>query len=470
MSLVGSLYVGASGLDAATTELSVVGDNIANSSTVGFKASRTVFADAMAQQLIGGATGQMGLGVKTETVQKLFSQGGFTTTGLATDVAIEGNGMFVVRGNHAGESGTFYTRNGQFTIDKDGYLTNLEGLRVQGLQADSTGTVTSGLLGHMQIGNASAPAEATDVITIRGNLDQTARPIGWDPLNPKTTSNFTTSMTVYDSLGKAIQLDIYFCKGQDDFSDLAMPDTSGGTPDPAFIGYSGGWTYHVMTDAANLGADIGGNLIDHTATTGPLEVAAGTLLFDTSGAMVYRHTDTQGFYPMNAFGPQALDFNFGHGTQADGSTTSDGGDGNGLDGLTQYAATSAVSFVTQAGSSSGSLSSISIGQDGTITGGFTNGQTRTLGQLIVANFKAPAQLTRAGSTLYIESPTSGAPTLGTPATADRGSLTAGTLEQSNVDISSEFVRMIAAQRSFQANAKTLTTADQLLAELMNLKR
>jgi flagellar hook protein FlgE len=116
------------------------------------------------------------------------------------------------------------------------------------------------------------------------------------------------------------------------------------------------------------------------------------------------------------------------------------------------------------------LSSISIGQDGTITGGFTNGQTRTLGQFILANFKAPDQLQRIGSTLYTETPQSGSPTLGTPSTADRGSINAGTLEQSNVDISAEFIRMIAAQRNFEANSKTLTTADQLLAELMQIKR
>ncbi len=449
MSLEGSLYVGASGLDAATTELSVVGDNIANSSTVGFKAARTVFADAMAQQLIGGATGQEGLGVTVETVQKLFSQGGFTTTGLATDVAIQGNGLFVLKGDHDGENGTFYTRDGQFTIDKDGYLTNLQGLRVQGLQADATGTVTSGLMGDLQVGNASAPAKATDQITIRGNLDQTAAPLTWDPTNPKTTSNFTTSMTVYDSLGKAIQLDIYFSKK--DPSDPTYTDATD----------SGEWTYHVMTDSANLSNAMDGSTIDHTAVTGPIEVANGSLRFDTSGRMISNSTDNQGFYPTNSVGPQTLTFNFGTGTA---------GGGSGLDGLTQYAATSAVSFVTQAGSSSGSLSSISVGQDGTITGGFTNGQTRTLGQMIIANFKAPDQLTRVGSTLYTEAPASGAPTLGTPATADRGSLTAGTLEQSNVDISSEFIRMIAAQRNFEANSKTLTTADQLLAELMQIKR
>jgi flagellar hook protein FlgE len=445
MSLVGSLYVGASGLDASSKELSVVGDNIANSSTVGFKAARTVFADAMAQQLIG-ASGQLGLGVTTMTVQKLFSQGGFTTTGLSTDVAIEGNGLFVLRGNHGGEDGTFYTRNGQFTIDKDGYFTSLEGLRVQGLQADATGTVTSGLLGDLQVGNASAPAKATDSITIRGNLDQSATALTWDPAQPKTTSNFTTSMTVYDSLGKAIQLDIYFSKND------PTTDTQPGD--------SGDWTYHVMTDGSNLAFESDGST---TATPNKVtEVAKGTMRFDTAGRLISNTTDTtEQFYPKDAVGPQALSFNFGSGTE---------GGGSGLDGLTQYAATSAVSFVTQAGSSSGSLSSISIGQDGTITGGFTNGQTRTLGQLIIANFKAPDQLGRVGSTLYAEKPASGPPTLGTPATADRGSVNAGTLEQSNVDISAEFIRMIAAQRNFQANSKTLTTADALLAELMNMKR
>lgn len=443
MGLVGALYVGASGLNAASQELSVVGDNIANSSTVGFKAARTVFADAMSQQLIG-ASGQLGLGVTTLTVQKLFSQGGFTTTGLSTDVAIQGNGLLVLKGNHGGVEGTFFTRNGQLTIDKDGYLTNLEGLRVQGLQADATGTVTSGLLGDLQVGNASAPARATDEITIRGNLDQTAEFRTWDPAAPKTTSNFTTSMTVYDSLGKPIQLDIYFSKN----------DPTGNQP-----GESGVWTYHVMTDGRNLSYEADGSTPATPGTT--TEVATGTLRFDPEGRLISNTTDSQGFWPKDANGPQDLAFSFGTGTDVGGA---------GLDGLTQYAATSAVSFVTQAGSSSGSLSSIAIGQDGTITGGFTNGQTRTLGQLILANFKAPDQLSRMGSTLYTEAPASGPPTLGTPATADRGSVTAGTIEQSNVDISSEFVRMIAAQRNFQANSKTLTTADQLLAELMNLKR
>ena len=441
MSLVGALYVGASGLDAASTELSVVGDNISNSSTVGFKSARTVFADTMAQQLVG-STGQLGVGVTCETVQKIFSQGDFTTTGLSTDVAIEGDGLFVVKGNHNGEEGTFYTRNGQFTIDKNGYLTDQEGLKVQGLQADATGNVTSGLLGDLEVGNASAPAEATDEITIRGNLDQKAVAPTWDAADPKTTSNFTTSMTAYDSLGNAIQLNVYFCKN-----------------DTTNSGDSGDWTYHVMTDGGNVSADMNG--AGTTAGTAA-EVATGTLTFDTDGKLKANTETLCNFMPNNANGPQNLTFNFGTGTDTPGGT--------GLDGLTQYSATSAVSFVTQAGSTSGSLSTIAISQDGTITGTFTNGRTRTLGQLVIANFQAPDQLGRVGSTLYTEQPSSGSATIGTPATADRGSITSGTLEQSNVDISSEFVRMIAAQRNYEANSKVLTTADSLLSELMQMKR
>jgi flagellar hook protein FlgE len=444
MSLITSLYVGASGLAAASEELSVVADNIANSSTTGFKSSRAVFADAMAQELIGSA-GQTGLGVTTAAVQKLFSQGGFTTTGIATDVAIDGDGFLVVKGNADGMNGTFYTRNGELTIDKDGYLTTLEGLRVQGLQADASGGVTSGLLGDLQIGNASAPAKATDSITIRGNLDQSAEATAssFDVSDASNTSNFTTTMTVYDSLGNAVQLDIYFCKNDD-------TDTTAGD--------SGDWTYHVLTDGANVSQDANG---DMTSAGTAAEVATGKLRFDSDGKLISNLTTLDGFYPTNTGSQQTLTFNFGTGTESEGT---------GLDGLTQYAATSAVSFVTQEGASSGSLSSISVGEDGTITGSFSNGETRTLGQLTLANFQAPDQLNRVGSTLYTESTASGSPTLGSPSTANRGSIAAGTLEQSNVDISTEFVKMIAAQREYQANSKVLTTADSLLAELIQIKR
>ena len=438
MSLLTSMYSGYSGLSANSDELSVVGDNIANSQTVGFKASRTCFADAMTQQLVGGA-GQQGLGVRTLTVQKLMSQGAFTTTNQSTDVAIEGNGMFVVKGDYGGTSGTFYTRDGQFTVDKDGYLVNSEGLRVQGMQADPAGDVSSGLLGDLEVGNASAPAKPTDDITIRGNLDATATPTenpdaatgyaGWTVTDAKDTSNFSSSMVVYDSLGKPVQLDIYFCMDS-----------------------VGDWHYHAVTD--------GGNLTGGTPGL-PTEVATGELKYDTQGRLTSNTTTLNNFNPFDASNPQPLTFNFGTGTDSGGS---------GLDGITQYAASSAMSFVTQAGFTAGSLGSLSIGSDGKITGGFTNGQSRVLGQLVLGNFKAPDQLSRVGGSLYQETPKSGPGTLGTPATADRGSIVAGTLEQSNFDLSQEFINMITAQRGFEANAKTLTTADQLLSDLMMIHR
>jgi flagellar hook protein FlgE len=357
-------------------------------------------------------------------------------------VAIQGSGMFVLKGNYGGATSTFYTRSGQFTIDKDGYLVSLHGLRVQGMQADPTGGIMSGILGDLQVGNASAPAKPTDAITVRGNLDAGSKPTenavgtppnvtypGWTPTNAKNTSNFSTSMVVYDSLGKTEQLDVYFCMDS-----------------------VGAWHYHAVTD--------GGNLTGGTAGTAT-EVATGTLAFDTEGKLVSNTTTMNNFNPKNATNPQPLTFNFGAGT---------GSGGSGLDGLTQYSAASAMSFVTQAGFTSGSLNRLSITSDGRITGGFTNGQSRVLGQLVLGNFKAPDQLSRKGGSLYEETPQSGPGTLGTPATADRGSLSSGTLEQSNVDIAQEFINMIAAQRTFEANSKTLTTADSLLSDLMSVRR
>jgi flagellar hook protein FlgE len=429
MSLLTAMYSSASGLNSTTDELSVVGDNIANSQTVGFKSSRTDFADSMAQQITG--EGEQGLGVRTLSVQQLMSQGAFTTTNQDTDVAIEGNGMFVLSGNYGGASGTFYTRNGQFVTDKNGYLVNQEGLRVQGMQADPQGNVSSGILGDLQVGTATAPAKPTDQITVEGNLDATATPTEstWDPTNASNTSNFSTSMEVYDSLGKPVQLNIYFC-----------------------MNASGDWNYHAVTDGANLTGGTAG-----TAT----EVATGELTFDTSGHLVANTTTLNSFNPVNATNPQPLTFNFGTGTA---------GGGTGLNGITQYASASAASFVTQAGFTSGSLSGLSIGSDGTITGAFTNGQSRVLGQLVIGNFAAPDQLSRVGGSLYRETNASGPATLGAPATADRGSISAGALEQSNVDLSQEFINMIAAQRGFEANSKTLTTADQLLSDLMMIHR
>jgi flagellar hook protein FlgE len=418
------MYTGVSGLEANSTDLSVIGDNIANANTIGFKGGRAAFEDALSQSLIGG--GQVGLGARVQAIQRLVTQGALTNTGLATDLAIQGGGFFVVRGNHNGADGQFYTRAGQFTIDRDGALVNLEGLKVQGYQADATGNIT-GTLGDLQVGSVSSPPRATANVTLRGNLDAaaTAPTAAWNVATPipmpgtaaaPGNYNFSTSTTVYDSLGKAIPVDVYFRKT------------------------AAGWDWYATTD--------GGNLTGGTAGT-RTQIATGAFTFNTSGVLTSANP-TATFQPIGAVNPQTLTLD--------------------VSGMTQFAGPSAMSFMSQDGFSAGDLARISIDSKGVVLGTFSNGQNRALGQVALADFEAPDRLERLGGNLFGEMPGSGQATIGLAATGGRGSVVAGALEQSNVDLATEFVRMIAAQRGFQANSKTISTADQLLTELMALKR
>jgi flagellar hook protein FlgE len=430
MSLLTALSSGTTGLEASSLELSVVGDNIANANTIGFKLGRASFEDALTQTVIGG-TGEIGLGSRLQAVQKILTQGALNATGIATDLALQGNGYFIVNGNHNGQTANFYSRAGQFTIDKDGYLVNLEGLRVQGFPADAAGTV-SGLPGDLLVGTASAQPQATGNLTIKANLQADAPVVAaaFDPANPSTTSNFSTSMTIYDTLGAAHQTQVFFHKSA-----------------------AGTWDWHAMTDGAGLQGGTAGTLT---------EIAAGDVTFDGQGKLA---TSTQNaailFNPLGAVTPQTLAFNFGDPT---------GTGGTGLAGVTQFASASASTFIGQDGFGSGQLSSIKIDTQGFVSGIFTNGQTRVLGQVAVAGFSAPDRLESIGGNLYAQSQASGQPVVGAPGAGGRASVISGSLEQSNVDLAEQFVRLIAAQRSFEANSKSITTADQLLSELIAMKR
>jgi flagellar hook protein FlgE len=427
MSLLTALSSGTTGLEASSLELSIVGDNIANSNTVGFKAGRAAFEDALTQSVIGG-TGEIGLGARLKSVQKILTQGALTSTGIATDLALQGNGFFVVSGNYNGQTADFYTRAGQFTIDETGYLVNLGGLRVQGFPADATGTV-SGLPGDMLVGTASAQPQATTTIDFKANLKADDLIKTFDPLDPVNTSNFNTTVSIFDTLGAEHKTQVFFTKTA-----------------------AGAWTWNAMVDGGELTGGTAGTL-----TT----VANGTLSFDTQGRLV-NATQASNFLPLGAVNPQALTFNFGDATATGGT---------GLAGVTQFAATqSSATFIGQDGFGSGQLASVRIDAEGYIAGIFTNGQTRTLGQVAVAGFSAPDQLERVGGNLLQQTQSSGQPVVGAPGAGGRASIISGSLEQSNVDLAQQFVRMIAAQRSFQANSKTITTADQLLTELINLRR
>jgi flagellar hook protein FlgE len=428
MSLLTSMSSGTTGLASASAELSVIGDNLANANTVGFKAGRAAFEDALAQSVVGGL-GQIGLGSRLQAVQKILNQGALSNTGVATDLALQGQGFFVVRGAApTGTSGTYLTRAGQFGVDRDGYLVNLDGLRVQGFGADPAGNILP-VSGDLLVGNATSQPVATANVTLKGNLQaDVALPAAWDPADPGGTSNFSTAVKIYDSLGKEYIAEVYFAR------------TGAGT-----------WDWHAMTDGAWVNGGTPGL---------PFEIGAGTLSFDTSGRLTAQTQTLDNFSPLNA-APQPLAFDFGDPT---------GAGGTGLQGFTGFASPWASTFVGQDGWSSGQLTSVQIDKTGIVLGVFTNGQTRALGQIGIALVPAADQLERIGGNLYAETRPSGQPVLGAAGSGGRALISSGALEQSNVDIAEQFVRMIAAQRAFEANSKTITTADQLLGELIAMKR
>ncbi len=440
MSLLTALSSGTTGLEASSLELSVVGDNIANANTVGFKGGRAAFMDALTQTVIGG-TGEIGLGSRLEAVQKILTQGALNSTGIATDLALQGNGFFVVSGNHNGQTASFFSRAGQFTVDKDGYMVNLEGLRVQGFPADSTGALTA-QPGDLLVGTASAQPRATATIQVKANLqadapiltDAAGAVIPFNPASPNSTSNFSTSMTVYDSLGSAHGVQVFFHKSA-----------------------AGTWDWHAMADANTVTtpAPVAGQALT--------EIATGTLTFDSNGALTSTPPAVPPSVTFVGATAQSLTFNFGNPLVA-------GGTGTGLDGVTQFASPSASTFIGQDGFGSGQLASIRIDSTGNINGVFTNGQTRVLGEVAVAGFSGPDRMERVGGNLFQQTQSSGQPVIGAPGAGGRASIISGSLEQSNVDLAEQFVRLISAQRAFQANSKTITTADQLLSELIALKR
>jgi flagellar hook protein FlgE len=423
-----SLYTAITGMNANGTWLSVIGDNIANMNTTGFKASRVAFGDVLAG-VVGSL--QVGRGVLISDISPLFTQGSFETTSNGLDLSIDGDSFFMV--SDAGAR--YYTRAGQFSIDKDGYIVNPEGLILQGYLADTSGNIT-GTLGDLQIAVRQSLAQATTTASVALNLDATGAiqtsaftldgngdGTDNDPLN----YNFSNTITVYDSQGGAHQVTLYFAKTADNTWDVHYVN-----PDPA--------TPSVLVDAGTQ-----------------------ALTFDTNGALI---DDNSGSSINLDFGgsvttPQAISFDYGTGT-------AEGGDG--LDGTTQFASNFGVMHLSQDGYPAGSLDNMTISENGIITGIFTNGQTRAIGQIGLAKFIAPDSLAKLGRNLYSESFDSGQPIVGMADTSGLGRVLSNSLELSNVDLADEFVKMISAQRGFQANSRIITTTDELLQELVNLKR
>jgi flagellar hook protein FlgE len=429
MSISRSLEIGVSGLRSNGDAIGIAGDNIANVNTVGFKKSRGEFQDIVGGSLAGIST-PSGAGSRLASVNQIWSQGSLVTTDSSTDLGLSGEGFFVVAGTASGVTGRFYTRSGQFHIDASGRLVNSDGLTVQGYMAKADGTM-SATISDLTVSAGTVPASATANVSVAANLDASdALPAAFDPLHPEQTSNFSNTVTVYDSLGASHEVTVFYAKNG-----------------------VNSWDWHAMVD--------GGDLTGGTAGT-QTECASGTLTFTENGALDTEVVGASSWDFVNASPGQVINFDFGT------SITTDAG--TGLDGTTQFASSSTTTGVNQDGFAAGTVNSISFGSNGLITGIFSNGQQRVLGQIAVANFASVNGLDRLGQGVWKETSDSGEALIGAAETGGRGAIVSGSLEQSNVDLASEFVNLILFQRGFQASSRVVTTTDEVYQELVNIKR
>ncbi len=398
--------IAVSGLKAASTDLDVTGNNIANSNTVGFKESRAEFADVYAVSNLGSSQDAVGQGVQLAAVAQQFNQGNISFTDNPLDLAISGEGFFSLEASGA----RAYTRSGQFGIDKDGFVVNSAGQNLLAFGA-SAGSIT-GAVGPLQLTTSILAPQATASVAVQVNLDAgEGVPAGaFDPTDP-TTFNKSTSLSVFDSLGAEHLATVYFVKT--------------GT---------NAWNTHIRVDN------------DNTQTLG---VQGAT--FDSSGNLTapVGGVSYGAFTPSNGAAPFTLSYNFA--------------------GTTQVGADFGVFSLSQNGYTSGQLSGIDIDQDGTVLARFSNGQTEAQGQVVLANFANPQGLQPISDTNWAETNGSGAPLIGAPGSASLGLLQSGAVEESNVDLSEQLVNMIVAQRNFQANAQMIRAEDEVTQTIINIR-
>lgn len=408
MSLSTAMYSGLSGLNSYGEAMTVVGDNIANLNTIGFKYSSIHFEDLMAQLVsTGSGPGQVGRGSRISDISTVWAQGSLETSADDVDVAITGTGFLIVRDPLGGS--LFYTRDGNFSLDKDGYLINAHGYRVQGKLIDPVSKTPTGVDTDITISQNYAAPRASTAVEMVLNLDA----------NAEIGAFYSTSLSLYDRLGNMRTLTTTFTKAADNT-----------------------WTLSGTLDGVDITA-----LITDQGGGGPSD-----MVFDQNGTMV-----SGGLYAMDLSAYNIGSVNLDLRDTSGGSTT-------------QYAASSVTNYASQDGYGPGFLQRISINNEGIITGHYSNGQIIPHYQLTLARFNAPGKLRREGSNLYTETQDSGVPLTGAPGNNGLGRINSNSLEQSNVDLGNEFVRMILYQRAFQANSRIITTTDSMMEEVLALKR
>lgn len=470
---------GLSGLNAAAKHLDVIGNNVANGNTVGFKQSQAQFADVYANSMGGGV--QIGTGTQLAAVAQQFAQGNVTVTSNSLDIAITGNGFYRMDNNGS----VSYTRNGQFQIDKNGFMVNSQGLKLTGYPVGAAGTIVPATPAPIQISSAFLSPKSTVNVAAGLNLSANsaipATPV-FNPLDP-TSYNNSTSTTVYDSLGNSHVSTMYFQRqpiAVATFGAASMPAAS----TTMTLGSTAGLVAGNTLTVAGVTYTVTGVTNATTLSVTPASVAAvgpaaptatnaassnwntyltidgapvpspaaplSVLTFNTNGSLATPTVPVASavFNPAGAT-PQTLSFNFA--------------------GTSQYGAAFGVNNLTQDGFTSGQLSGFSTSADGTIVGRYSNGQTKIMGQVVLANFSNPQGLQSMGSNQWTQTATSGAALVGAPGSSSLGTLQSGAVEDSNVDLTAELVNMITAQRAYQANAQTIKTQDQLMQTMVNLR-
>ncbi|MBV8034963.1 flagellar hook protein FlgE [Roseateles sp.] len=435
-----SFQQGLSGLNSASKNLDVIGNNIANSGTYGAKSSRAEFADVYAASLNGAGTNQLGIGTSLQTVAQQFSQGNITTTENPMDLAINGGGFFQVGD---GVNPTRYSRNGQFKVSKDGFIVNNDGLKLMGYPANGAGVIQPGTAQPLQLPTSGIPPAVTTSLKMEFNLDSrqksTAPAAGTGiDLKDSATYNNATSMTVYDAKGQDVAVTFYFQKG------------------PTAANGSDTWHIYATANGTPFNTDSSGNPITLDANGNPTTPYT-TLTFPPSGGA-----------PTIPTGP--ITMSIPSGTSTRGNTTlAVPGIQLDLSKVSENGSSFAVTALTQDGYAPGQLTGIQVGNDGTVLARYSNGQSKPAGQVELANFRNPQGLQALGGNMWIRTVASGDAVVGVPGDGNMGALQSGALEESNVDITAELVNMVTAQRAYQANAQTIKTQDQVLQTIVNLR-
>jgi flagellar hook protein FlgE len=406
-----------SGLTAASSDLDVTANNIANANTVGFKAARAQFADVYAAGAVNLNNSVIGQGVRLSSTAQQFTQGNISTSSSNLDLAISGDGFYTLKD----ANGYVYSRNGQFGEDKSGNVISSTGQALQVYPPLINGGFNTGTLSNLNLQTAQSAPLATTTGTVILNLPANTTPPTVTPFDPTNslTYNQSTSTTVYDSLGNAYPATMFFS---------ALTANPAATPPiPANT-----WSVNMTVNGTSAGPAQNLSFSSAGAVTSPV---GGTLNFN-------------GFTPTDGALPMSLAFNFG--------------------GTTQYGGQFGVTSIVQNGYATGQLSTVAIDTTGIVSAVYTNGRSTQLGQLAMANFPNPQGLKQLGDTNWSETFTSGTVVQGVAGSAGFGSIQSGALESSNVDLTTQLVNMITAQRAFQANAQVITTANQESQTVINI--